>query len=113
MPMGAKKSYPHINLSTVYRTIELLRDVELIREIHLPGEALQYEVMEEQAHHHLLCRKCRSLFHLDHDLLGNLHEQVEQHYHFHGLTLDLLVAGYCDKCWHDMNASNTPNHELS
>jgi len=38
------------NLTTIYRTIELLRDVGLVREIHLPGEAPQYEVMEERAH---------------------------------------------------------------
>jgi len=38
------------NLTTIYRTIELLRDVGLVREIHLPGEAPQDEVMEERAH---------------------------------------------------------------
>ena len=44
----AKKSYPHMNLSTIYRTLELLRGVGLVREVHLPGEALQYEVMVDQ-----------------------------------------------------------------
>jgi Fur family ferric uptake transcriptional regulator len=97
--MGVKKSYPHMNLSTIYRTLELFRDVGLVREIHLPGEALQYEVNEERSHQHLLCRGCRTLIHLDHDLLGNLDEQIAQQYHFYGETLDLLVVGYCEKCW--------------
>ena len=95
-----------MNLSTVYRTIELLREVGLVREIHIPGESLQYEVMEQRTHHHLFCRRCRALFHLEHDLLGNLHEHVEQRYQFHELTLDLLVAGYCEKCWHELKTSS-------
>jgi len=99
---GVRKSYPHMNLSTIYRTLELLRDVGLVREIHLPGEGMQFEIFEERAHQHLLCRGCRAMIHLDHDLLGNLPEQVEQQYSFYGLTLDLLVVGYCEKCWHAM-----------
>jgi Fe2+ or Zn2+ uptake regulation protein len=94
-----RKSYPHMNLSTIYRTLELFRDVGLVREVHLPGEGMQFEIFDERAHQHLLCRGCRALIHLDHDLLGNLHEQLEQHYHYYGVTLDLLAAGYCEKCW--------------
>ena len=101
---NTKKFYPHMNLSTIYRTIDLLREVGLIREIHIPGEALQYEVMEQRTHHHLFCLRCRTLLHLDHELLGNLPEYVQQRYQFHELTLDLLVVGYCENCWHEMKA---------
>jgi Fe2+ or Zn2+ uptake regulation protein len=90
---------PYVSLSTVYRTLDLLRDLGLIREIHLPGEPPHYEPSEGQAHHHLVCRRCRMTIHLDEELLGNLHEQLQEQYHFHHLTLDLVAAGYCASCW--------------
>ena len=90
---------PAVSLSTVYRTLELLRELGLVRENHLPGEQPHYEAAEGTAHHHLVCRNCRAIIHLDDTLLGNLHEMLQNQYHFHGLTLDLVAAGYCETCW--------------
>ncbi|GCE05344.1 Fur family transcriptional regulator [Dictyobacter aurantiacus] len=90
---------PYVSLSTVYRTIELLKSVGLVRESHLPGEQPLYETAEGQAHHHLICRRCKATFHLDEELLGNLNEQLQKQYHFHGLSLELMAAGYCHECW--------------
>ena len=90
---------PYVSLSTVYRTLELLRELGLVRENHLPGEQPHYETAESAAHHHLVCRRCRAVIHLEDTLLGNLHEQLQKQYTFHGLTLDLVAAGYCDACW--------------
>ncbi len=90
---------PYVSLSTVYRTLELLRELALVRENHLPGEQPHYETAESAAHHHLVCRRCRAVIHLEDTLLGNLHEQLQQQYTFHDLTLDLVAAGYCDACW--------------
>ena len=90
---------PNVSLSTVYRTLELLRELGLVREVHLPGEQPHFEAVEGTAHHHLVCRRCRTVIHLDDTLLGNLNEKLQNQYHFHGLTLDLVAAGYCDACW--------------
>ena len=93
---------PYVSLSTVYRTLELLRELGLVRENHLPGEQPHYETAESTEHHHLVCRRCRTIIHLEDNLLGNLHEQLQQQYAFHSLTLDLVAAGYCDACWKKM-----------
>jgi Fur family ferric uptake transcriptional regulator len=90
---------PHVSLSTVYRTLELLRTLGLIRESHFPGEPPYYETAEGYAHHHLVCRRCNTTIHLDETLLGDLHEKLQEMYHFHNLNLDLVAAGYCSKCW--------------
>src|SRR3984893_15005581 len=91
-----QKRNPYVSLSTVYRTLELLRELGLVRENRLPGEQPHYEAAEGQAHHHLVCRQCRTTIHLDDALLGNLHEQLQAQYQFHDLSLDLVAAGYCD-----------------
>lgn len=94
-----QKRNPYVSLSTVYRTLELLRELGLVRENHLPGEQPHYESAEGTAHHHLVCRRCRAIIHLDDALLGDLHEKLQEQYHFHHMTLDLVAAGYCDACW--------------
>ncbi|HJT57981.1 MAG TPA: transcriptional repressor [Ktedonobacteraceae bacterium] len=94
-----QKRNPYVSLSTIYRTLELLRELGLVRENHLPGQQPRYEMAEGKAHHHLVCRRCRSMIHLDEALLGNLNEQLQEQYGFHNLTLDLVAAGYCDSCW--------------
>lgn len=94
---------PHVSLSTVYRTLELLKTLDLIRESHLPGEPPYYETAEGYAHHHLVCRRCHTTIHLDETLLGDLHEKLQAKYHFHNLTLDLMAVGYCSQCWQSIH----------
>jgi Fe2+ or Zn2+ uptake regulation protein len=98
---------PYVSLSTVYRTLELLRELGLVRENHLPGEQPHYEIAETSAHHHLVCRGCHAIIHLEDTLLGNLHEELQHRYAFHGLTLDLVAAGFCDSCWQNMQKEAT------
>jgi Fe2+ or Zn2+ uptake regulation protein len=94
-----QKLNPNVSLSTIYRTLELLRELGLVRENHLPGEQPHFEAAEGMAHLHLVCRQCRAIIHLDATLLGSLHEQLQKQYHFHDVTLDLMAVGYCQACW--------------
>lgn len=96
---------PYVSLSTIYRTLELLRELGLVRENRLPGEQPRYEIAGGKSHHHLICRNCRAVVHLDEQLLGNLHEKLQEEYHFHSLTLDLMATGYCQSCWHTIQDS--------
>lgn len=101
---------PHVSLSTVYRTLELLKTLGLIRESHLPGEPPYYETAEGNAHYHLVCRQCHTTIHLNQMLLGDLHEKLQEQYHFHRLTLDLMAVGYCSQCWQTMQQAAQALH---
>ena len=94
---------PHVSLSTIYRTLELLKELELILETHFPGEPPHYEILQSKTHHHLVCKNCRSVIHLDEALLGDLQERLQGQYHYHGLVLSLQASGYCNTCWQKMN----------
>jgi len=105
---------PYVSLSTIYRTLELLRKLGLVRENHLPGEAPHYEVANgHHAHHHLVCRHCRATIHLSETLLGDLHERLQEEFHFHDLTLDLVAAGYCSACWREMQEEALRSQSLA
>jgi Fur family ferric uptake transcriptional regulator len=47
-----------INLSTVYRTLELLDELGLIRHAHLSDRAPTYHSARGHEHAHLVCRTC-------------------------------------------------------
>ena len=93
-----QSQYPFVSLSTVYRTLELLKHVGLVREVHLFGEQRFYESADAGDHHHLLCRGCGAVLHADAALLAGLREHLERHYHFTPLSLDLIAIGYCVTC---------------
>jgi Fur family transcriptional regulator, ferric uptake regulator len=103
---------PYVSLSTVYRTLELLKKLDLIHESHLPGGQPCYEAVEGQDHHHLVCRRCRATIHLDETLLGDLHKELEAKYAYHGLTLNLVATGYCASCWHALQQEEALAEDL-
>src|ERR1700738_2235313 len=47
-----------VNLSTVYRTLELLEELGLVTHTHLGHGAPTYHAAAEQQHLHLVCRVC-------------------------------------------------------
>lgn len=50
-----------VNISTVYRTLELLEELELVTHTHLGHGAPTYHAATLDAHVHLVCRTCGSV----------------------------------------------------
>lgn len=93
-----QERYPFVSLSTVYRTLDLLKTLGLVREVHLLGEQRFYESAGAGMHHHLLCRGCGAVLHAADTLLDHLRAELERAYHFTPLSLDLIATGYCEGC---------------
>jgi Fur family transcriptional regulator, ferric uptake regulator len=91
-----QEQFPHVNISTVYRTLELLVELNLVRETHLGPARRFFEVEEEVPHHHLVCETCGSVIHLHDDDLGDLHRVLAdgQSFTAHQLT----IFGRCQAC---------------
>ena len=53
-----RRTLPDVNVSTVYRTLELLVSLDLVVETRLEGSACYYEVSPEPTHHHFVCTRC-------------------------------------------------------
>ena len=50
---------PSIGQATVYRSLRLMRDAGLARELHFGGDVTRFEPHLETAHHdHLICEEC-------------------------------------------------------
>jgi Fur family ferric uptake transcriptional regulator len=87
-----------INLSTVYRTLELLDDLGLIHHAHLSDRAPTYHSTSGHEHSHLVCRGCRKVISVERsDMEAALGPLAARH----GFAPDyghLAVFGTCTDC---------------
>jgi Fur family transcriptional regulator, ferric uptake regulator len=84
-----------VNASTVYRTLEVLEDLGLIRHAHISDRAPTYHSTSEHEHFHLVCRNCHRVISVDPDVLTPVAERLEAD---HGFAIDvghLTVFGTC------------------
>jgi Fur family ferric uptake transcriptional regulator len=87
-----------INLSTVYRTLELLDELGLIRHAHLTDRAPTYHAATGHEHAHFVCRGCQKVTsvgrHRVEDALGPLAAELDFAPDYGHLT----VFGQCVDC---------------
>jgi Fe2+ or Zn2+ uptake regulation protein len=54
----ARRQDVRLSLSTVYRTLGVLKETGVVRELHLDGEHHHYELDGKDEHSHLVCLVC-------------------------------------------------------
>ena len=90
--------YPHVNISTVYRTLELLKQLGLVTETDLGGGRVRYHPADKGHHHHLVCTECGAIIDLDESLLASLESTLLREYKFSADLRHLAVFGRCANC---------------
>ena len=90
--------YPNVNISTVYRTLELLKRLDLVTETDLGEGRVRYHPAEEGRHHHLVCRECGAIIDLDESLLAPLKTALLREYKFDAALRHLAILGCCVNC---------------
>lgn len=96
--LAVEAQSPAVNRSTVYRTLERLRDVGVLSETDLGNGVRQFELIEEDRHHHLICRKCGGMADLEDAAVAPLREIVRERYGFHVEIDHLALFGRCSRC---------------
>ncbi len=87
-----------VNVSTVYRTLEVLEQLGLVRHAHLSDRAPTYHSVTDHEHFHLVCRNCHRVVSVDPEVVASLAERLEAE---QGFVLDvghLAVFGRCIDC---------------
>ncbi|MDA1227197.1 MAG: transcriptional repressor [Chloroflexi bacterium] len=93
-----KESYPFIDASTIYRTLNVLKEIRLISETDMGGGDFQFEWITPQRHHHLICRACDRVVLLDHNYMEALGEQVMKEHGFETDIDHIALFGTCREC---------------
>lgn len=91
-----QRAFPHVNNSTVYRTLDLLVGLKLVRETRLGPARRFYEVEEEVPHHHLVCDVCGQVVHVHDEDLAGVAPALRQS---HGFAVrEATLFGVCGDC---------------
>ncbi len=90
--------YPNINISTVYRTLELLEKMGLVTKTDLGEGRVRYHPADKGHHHHLVCRECGAIIDLDESVLTSLKSTLLRQYKFNADLRHLAILGRCVNC---------------
>ncbi|AHB12808.1 MAG: Fur family transcriptional regulator [Dehalococcoides mccartyi] len=92
------QEYPNINISTVYRTLELLKGQGLVLETDMGDGRLRYHSVNKGSRHYLVCRKCGKITDLSEDMVREQEQSILKKYGFAADFKNLVIYGQCQKC---------------
>lgn len=87
-----------VNLSTVYRTLEVLEGVGLVRHAHLSDRAPTYHSVRDREHFHLVCRNCQRVTSVDPEQAAPFLARLDTEFGFVADVGHLTVFGECRTC---------------
>ena len=90
---------PIVDISTVYRTLELLRGFGLVAPVDLGDGQMRYELIGVgQPHLHLVCQGCGAVFVAPMDSIDPLIAALLQRHGFAASLEDVTIPGLCAAC---------------
>jgi Fur family ferric uptake transcriptional regulator len=92
------KTAAGVNITTIYRTLELLEELGLVTHAHLSHGAPTYHAVGEQQHAHLVCRVCGHVDEVSTDALGPLARDLEREKSFLVDLGHVALFGVCATC---------------
>jgi Fur family ferric uptake transcriptional regulator len=87
-----------VNVSTVYRTLELLEELGLVRHTHITDRAPTYHSAAGPEHVHLVCRSCREISEVDPGMVSAFTAALHDRYGFTTDVGHLTIFGSCARC---------------
>jgi Fur family ferric uptake transcriptional regulator len=94
----ARKKQPRLSLSTVYRTLQTLKRLGLVGEVHLDEAHHHYEIKPSTEHHHLVCLGCGKVVEFECSMSQKMKEEVSREKGFKVINTEVRMTGYCSSC---------------
>ena len=99
----ARTKSPEIGLATIYRALQMLVNLHVVRKVSFDDGFARYELSrnlssERHHHHHAICLGCKTVFSLEEDLLEPLEEKLKERLGFDVTDHEVKLYGYCRVC---------------
>ncbi len=89
---------PSVGRMTVYRTLDLLSELGLIRPIYQGTGAAHYVLLDQGRHHHLICNRCGTTIEFEHCGSETLSQALSEQFNFEIQAHLLEFYGLCEDC---------------
>ncbi|MDX1613673.1 MAG: Fur family transcriptional regulator [Candidatus Promineifilaceae bacterium] len=83
---------------TVYRTLEVLSVLGIVRATYLGSGAAHYILIDDGHHHHLICSNCETVIEFEQCMVAEIDRIVGEHFDFEISGHLLEVFGRCSQC---------------
>jgi len=92
-----KKTYPTVSLATVYKTLQILKEIGLVQELNFPKDQTRFDSYLEP-HINLVCLRCGNIQDVDDVNAKELVKKVAATRRFTPSSQRLDIYGICEKC---------------
>lgn len=89
---------PTVNLASVYRSLALFEELDLVRQSNLGDAASRWELAHPDEHFHLVCRRCGRVDHHQGTQVQSVKEHLQTGHDFVVEDIELIVSGVCAHC---------------
>lgn len=93
-----RKTASGVNISTVYRTLELLEELGLVSHAHLGHGAPTYHLADRHHHMHLVCRDCGAVIEADVEVAAEFTAKLRETFGFDTDMKHFAIFGCCANC---------------
>ncbi len=91
-----QRKHPMVSLSTVYKTLDLLKEKKLVSEIEVEGEA-RFDAHTDE-HINLVCMNCGKIEDVDENLLKDIQNKAARKSKYLIVKSSFELFGYCSNC---------------
>lgn len=88
----------YISLATVYRTLDVLKELGLVTESHMGTTATHYALRTHANHHHAICRTCSGSIELPTDFFEATAQRLQEDFGFSADVDHVVIFGWCREC---------------
>jgi Fur family ferric uptake transcriptional regulator len=105
-PMSSKEIFAALpkgegDLATVYRSLHLLEEMQMVKRFDLGGGVARFELLaagDDGHHHHLVCTRCAKVVEIEECFTTEFEEKIAANNGFKSITHKLEFFGVCPRC---------------
>src|SRR5262249_23507494 len=101
---SVQRTVKGVNISTIYRTLELLDSLGLVTHTHLHHGSPTYHLASDAHHVHLVCQNCGKIDEASPEEVAPLTRALDDRHGFETNVSHLTVFGRCNDCRSDHSA---------
>lgn len=98
--MQLKQEYPDINIgiATIYRTLSLLEESDIVSSISFGSQGKKYELGLKKHHDHLICTQCGKIIEFYDEMIEERQEVIANQFNFQMTNHIMKIEGVCENC---------------
>jgi len=95
-----QQKYPNlkIGIATVYRTLSLLEDSDIVTSLSFGVQGKKYELGAKEHHDHMICIECGNITEFVDEEIEKKQEKIAKAFNFKMTDHSMQIYGICEKC---------------